>query len=44
MVEGYALLNFISGSADFAPFAPGENHSKLDANSLGVVLGAHITL
>lgn len=43
-VDGYVPLNFISGSADFKPFAPGETHSKADANSLGVVVGAHITL
>ena len=43
-VDGYAPLNFISGSADFAPFPPGTTHSKADANSIGVVAGLHITL
>ncbi|MFT5144185.1 MAG: hypothetical protein ACI80V_000791 [Rhodothermales bacterium] len=43
-VDGYAPLNFISGSADFQPFPPGETHSKADASSFGLVVGAHITL
>lgn len=42
--EGYAPLNFISGSADFAPFPPGETHSERNAQSHGVVIGAQLTL
>lgn len=41
--EGYAPLNWISGSADFDPFPPGTTHSDRDANSMGVVLGAQIS-
>jgi hypothetical protein len=40
--EGFAPLNFISGSADFDPFPPGTTHSDRDANSMGIVLGAQI--
>ena len=43
-VDGYAPLNFVSGSHDFDPFPPGTTHSKADANSLGVVAGLHVTL
>jgi hypothetical protein len=42
--EGYAPLNFISGSADDAHFPPGTTHSQRDVNTLGIVLGAQITL
>lgn len=42
--QGYAPLNFISGSNDFEPFPPGTTHSDRDASSLGIVLGANITL
>ena len=41
--EGYAPLNWISGSADFDPFPPGTTHSDRDANSMGIVLGAQLT-
>ena len=41
--EGYAPLNFISGSEDFAPFPPGVTHSVRDASSMGIVLGAQVT-
>ena len=41
--EGYAPLNFISGSDDFAPFPPGVTHSVRDASSMGIVLGAQVT-
>jgi hypothetical protein len=41
--EGFAPLNFISGSADFDPFPPGTTHSDRDANSMGIVLGAQIS-
>ena len=41
--EGFAPLNFISGSADFQPFAPGTTHSVADANSIGIVVGAQIS-
>ncbi len=41
--DGYAPLNFISGSDPFEPFPPGETHSQSDANSMGIVLGAMIT-
>jgi len=43
-VDGYAPLNFISGSNDFDPFPPGSTLSKADASSIGVVAGLHITL
>ena len=42
--DGYAPLNFISGSDPFAPFAPGETHSLRSANSMGIVIGAQLTL
>ncbi|MDA8686684.1 hypothetical protein N9L94_06690 [Robiginitalea sp.] len=42
--KGYAPLNFISGSNDFEPFPPGQTHSDRDAATLGIVLGANITL
>ena len=41
--DGYVPLNWISGSADFAPFPPGETHSVRDAISHGVVVGGQIT-
>ncbi len=41
--DGYAPLNFISGSAPFAPFPPGTTHSVRDAFSHGLVLGGQIT-
>lgn len=41
--EGYAPLNFISGSNDFEPFPPGTTHSDSGANSLGFVLGAQLS-
>ena len=41
--EGYAPLNFISGSDPFAPFPPGETHSLRDAFSNGIVVGGQIT-
>lgn len=43
-VDGYAPLNFVSGSNDFEPFPPGTTHSKADADSFGIVAGLHITL
>ncbi len=42
--NGYAPLNFISGSDPFDPFPPGVTHSDRDAFSHGIVLGAQITL
>lgn len=42
--EGYAPLNFISGSEDFNPFPPGTTHSQADARSHGIVIGAQISL
>jgi hypothetical protein len=42
--EGYAPLNFISGSDDNNPFPPGETHSLRSANSLGIVVGAQLTI
>lgn len=41
--EGYAPLNFISGSADNDPFPPGVTHSDRDAHSMGLVFGAQIS-
>jgi hypothetical protein len=41
--EGYAPLNWISGSNDYDPFPPGVTHANADAQSLGVVLGCQIT-
>ena len=41
--EGYAPLNFISGSNDFEPFPPGETHSLRNAKSMGIVVGAQIS-
>jgi len=41
--EGYAPLNWISGSDAFAPFPPGQTHSLNDAMSHGIVVGAQIT-
>lgn len=41
--QGYAPLNFISGSANFQPFPPGETHSVRDASSTGIVVGAQIS-
>jgi len=41
--EGFAPLNFISGSNPFEPFPPGETHSQSDVITLGIVLGAIIT-
>ena len=42
--EGFAPLNFISGSNPNDPFPQGVTHSDRDANSFGVVVGAQITL
>jgi hypothetical protein len=42
--DGYAPLNFISGSDPFAPFPPGVTHSLATANSMGIVIGAQLTL
>ena len=42
--EGFAPLNFISGSNDNAPFPPGETHSLRSANSIGIVAGVQVTL
>ncbi len=42
--QGYAPLNFISGSNPDDPFPAGETHSDRDANSFGIVVGAQITL
>ena len=42
--DGYAPLNFISGSADNAPFPAGQTHSLRSANSMGIVLGAQISI
>jgi len=42
--KGYSPLNFISGSAPFAPFPPGETHSNNNANSVGIVIGGQLTL
>lgn len=41
--DGYAPLNFISGSADNDPFPPGVTHSLNSANSIGIVAGAQVT-
>jgi len=41
--EGYAPLNFISGSLDNQPFPAGTTHSDRDTNSMGIVLGAQIS-
>jgi len=41
--DGYAPLNYISGSDEEGPFPPGETHSDRDANSMGVVVGAQIS-
>jgi hypothetical protein len=41
--QGFAPLNFISGSNDFEPFPPGQTHSDRDANSIGIVVGAQIS-
>lgn len=41
--NGFAPLNFISGSNPFDPFPPGETHSLRDAFSHGVVVGGQIT-
>jgi hypothetical protein len=41
--DGYAPLNFISGSDPLAPFPPGETHSIRGAFSHGVVIGGQIT-
>ena len=42
--DGYAPLNFISGSNPNEPFPAGVTHSDRDANSVGIVLGAQIVL
>lgn len=42
--DGYAPLNFISGSNDNDPFPPGTTHSLREANSMGIVVGAQISL
>lgn len=41
--DGYAPLNFISGSDPFAPFPPGETHSVNGAFSHGIVIGGQLT-
>ncbi len=41
--DGYAPLNFISGSNDNDPFPPGTTHSVREANSVGIVAGAQIS-
>ena len=41
--QGYAPLNWISGSNDFEPFPPGVTLANADAQSFGVVLGCQIT-
>ncbi len=41
--DGYAPLNFISGSNPFDPFPPGITHSDRDAFSHGIVIGGLIT-
>lgn len=41
--DGYVPLNWISGSAPYAPFPPGETHSVRNAFSHGVVIGGQIT-
>ncbi len=40
--EGFAPLNFISGSDDFAPFPPGTTHSKSDVITHGIVIGGQL--
>ena len=42
--EGYAPLNFISGSDNNAPFPAGVTHSLRSANSIGLVAGIQVTL
>jgi hypothetical protein len=42
--DGYAPLNFISGSDPFSPFPPGQTHSFLDASSHGIVLGVRANI
>jgi hypothetical protein len=42
--QGFVPLNFISGSADNAPFPPGTTHSTQEANSIGIVAGVQLTL
>jgi hypothetical protein len=41
--DGYVPLNWISGSAPFAPFPPGTTHSVRNAFSYGIVIGGQIT-
>jgi len=41
--DGYAPLNFISGSNANDPFPPGTTHSVREANSMGIVAGARIS-
>ncbi len=41
--DGYAPLNWISGSNAFEPFPPGVTHSQADAQSYGIVVGCQIT-
>jgi hypothetical protein len=41
--EGYAPLNFISGSEDDNPFPAGTTHSKADVVTHGIVLGGLFT-
>jgi hypothetical protein len=41
--EGYAPLNFISGSNPDQPFPAGETHSQSNVLTFGIVLGAMIT-
>lgn len=42
--DGYTPLNFISGSAAFAPFPPGITHSENEVRTHGLVLGALVTI
>jgi hypothetical protein len=42
--DGYAPLNFISGSADNNPFPPGVTHSLRSANSMGIVCGVQVSI
>ncbi|NOQ75326.1 MAG: hypothetical protein GQ574_25170 [Crocinitomix sp.] len=41
--DGYAPLNWISGSNDFDPFPPGVTHSQANVQSYGLVVGCQIT-
>ncbi len=42
--DGYAPLNFISGSAPDNPFPVGETHSERGASSHGIIVGGLITI